>query len=132
MVTASTHVLSVDSVGTADLPRFRALATVCTYSLCLMVTRILMDSLPLSRRAQAGPVPFNNNQTTAATTIYIYLLLIIYLLLLRTTGDIMHFLLQILAPDPNHSLRVILTINTKPSPIPITMHNKSVSLLYTQ
>lgn len=56
MVTASARVLSVDSVGTTDLPQFRALATVCTYSLCLMVTRISMDSLPLSRRAQAGQI----------------------------------------------------------------------------
>lgn len=57
MGTASTHVLSVDSVGTTDLPQFTALATVYTSSLCLTVTRILMDSLPLSRRAQlAAPL----------------------------------------------------------------------------
>lgn len=51
-VTASTRVLSLDSVGTTGLSRFTALETVCTYSLCLMVTRTLMDSLPLFRRAQ--------------------------------------------------------------------------------
>lgn len=52
METASTHVLLVDSVGTADQLQFRALETVCTFSLCLMATKISMDSLPLSRKAQ--------------------------------------------------------------------------------
>lgn len=51
-MTALTRVLLLDSVGTTDRPQFTALVTVCTYSLCLMVTRILMDSLPLSRRDQ--------------------------------------------------------------------------------
>lgn len=56
--TASTPASSVDSVGTTDLSQFRALGTVYTYSLCLMVTRILMDSSPFSRRAQpAAPPP---------------------------------------------------------------------------
>lgn len=54
MVTASTRVSSADFVGTADLPQFRVLATVCTYSLCLTATRILTVSLPLSRRTQVG------------------------------------------------------------------------------
>lgn len=57
MVTASTPVLLLGTVGTTDLLRFKALATACTYSLCLMGTRILMDSLQLSRRAQlAAPL----------------------------------------------------------------------------
>lgn len=79
MVTASTHVLSLDSVGTTDLPRFRVLATVCTFSLCPMVTRILMDSLPLSRRVQAGQILVSLNKNTT-TSIYIYskLIAIIY------------------------------------------------------
>lgn len=52
MATASTRVLSLDSVETTDRPRFTALATVCTYSLCQMATRILTDSSQLSRRAR--------------------------------------------------------------------------------
>lgn len=76
MVTASTHVLSVGFVGTTDLPQFRALATVCTYSLCLMVTRILMDSLPLFRRAQVGRLTTTTktNSTTTFNNIFSLLL----------------------------------------------------------
>lgn len=57
MVTASTPALSHGTVGTTDLLRFKAQATACTFSLCLMATRTLMDSLQLSRRAQlAAPL----------------------------------------------------------------------------
>lgn len=54
MATASMLVSLVDSVGTADPHHFRALATVCTLRLCLMVTRTLMGSSLLSRKAQVG------------------------------------------------------------------------------
>lgn len=56
MVTASTRALLVGSAGTTDLRRFRAPVPICMYSLCLTATRTLTDSLPLSRRSQAGQI----------------------------------------------------------------------------
>lgn len=64
MVTASTHVSSADSVGTADLLRFRAPAAVCTSSLCRTATRTSMDSLPRSRRSQAIQAILKTTSTT--------------------------------------------------------------------
>lgn len=71
METASGHVLSLDSAGTTDLPQFKALATVCTFSSCLMVTRILMDSSPLSRRTQLAAPPLVCMMGLASWTLHI-------------------------------------------------------------
>lgn len=56
MVTASTRALLVDSAGTTDRRQFRAPVPICMCSLCPTVTRTLTDSLPLSRRSQAGQI----------------------------------------------------------------------------
>lgn len=112
MVTASTQVSLDDFVGTTDLPQFRALATVCTYSLRLMVTRILMVSLPLSRRIQVGQISMVVHQkklTTPSANTTIFKTTAI--LLVRTLGDIMHFLLQILTSYLNHGPTELLMLN---------------------